>query len=308
MDKDSFWGKISQAIPCDQILLNVPMKEHTSFKIGGNADIMVLPKRAEDIMSVIKICQEADVPYFVMGCGSNLLVRDGGIRGAVIKLYKGFSNIVVQDHTVKAQAGASLAGVARLAARKGLSGLEFASGIPGSVGGGIIMNAGAYGREMKDVTRRVLVYKNGTIEWLDNVQAGFVYRSSNIKKDKQIVLEAEFELGEGYILDIEADMDQLLKKRSEKQPLDFPSCGSTFKRPQGGYAAELIEKSGLKGTRVGGAMVSPKHSGFVVNTGNATAADVLKLMELVQKRVFETFGVVLQPEAEIVGEESSMDE
>ena len=307
MDKELFLKRISQEISCDQLLTDVSMSEHTSFKIGGKADLMVLPKTAQEIMSVIKICQDEEIPYLVIGYGSNLLVRDGGIRGVVIKLHKGFSSIEVLDRLVTVQAGASLAAVARLAARKGLKGLEFAAGIPGSIGGGVVMNAGAYGGEIKDVLRRVLVLVNGAAIWLTNPQAGFEYRNSKIKKDKQIVLEAELELEYGEKNEIEARIESLMRKRSDKQPFDLPSGGSTFKRPKVGYAAELIEKSGLKGTCVGGAMVSPKHAGFIVNTGNATAADVLKLMELVKKRVQETFGVALEREIEVVGEDSLQD-
>ncbi|MHB1315907.1 MAG: UDP-N-acetylmuramate dehydrogenase [Christensenellales bacterium] len=302
MNIESISKKISDKSRSGQILCNVPMKEHTSFKIGGTADLMVLPKSAEEIIAVMELCRVEGIPYLVMGYGSNLLVKDGGIRGVVIKLHKGFSAVRMEGRLLRVQSGASLAAVARLSARHGLAGLAFAAGIPGSMGGGVVMNAGAYGGEMKDVIKRVLVYNQGAAAWSTNAEAGFEYRSSSIKKEKKIVLETELEMEYGNESEIVAQIECLMQRRSEKQPLEYPSAGSTFKRPQTGYAAELIDKSGCKGMCAGGAMVSEKHAGFIINTGAATAADVLQLMDLVEKRVYDTFGVSLQREVEIVGE------
>lgn len=294
-------NKIKAAISEDRILLNEPMKKHTTFKIGGNADIFVMPKSCEEIAEIIKICKELKVPYYVMGNGSNLLVKDGGFRGVIIQLFRAFGNICVQNDRIVAQAGALMSSIGSLALKNNLTGFEFAAGIPGTVGGGVCMNAGAYGGELKDVVTRVKVLYNGKIVTLTNEECGFDYRTSNIQKNNMLVLEVEIQLQQGEYASIKEVMSDLAKKRSEKQPLEYPSAGSTFKRPQGYFAGKLIDDAGLRGFSVGDAQVSQKHCGFVINKGNATAEQVIELMNRVSCKVKQQFGVELEPEVRIIG-------
>lgn len=280
---------------------NVPMCEHTSFKIGGNADLFVTPQSTEELSAVLECLKNEKIPCFILGKGSNLIVSDKGIEGAVISLQR-LDKISVFGDTIIASAGASLAAVCVVAMQNGLSGLEFAYGIPGSVGGAIYMNAGAYGGEMSQVVlsaKGINLCGNIVDIPLSEMQLG--YRTSIFKQNGMVVTEITFKLEKGDSAEIQAKMEDYMGRRRDKQPLQYPSAGSTFKRPEGYFAGALIEKNGLKGARVGGAMVSEKHAGFVINYENATAEDVLTLMKNVQQKVFEADGVKLEPEIIFVG-------
>ncbi len=291
-------------IPEEQILLNESMKKHTSFRIGGPADIMVVPHDTEQVKTAIEIFKAHNIPYFIMGRGSNLLVRDKGIRGGVIKLADGFSKAKVTDRQIQAQAGILLSSLSNLALRAELTGLEFASGIPGTLGGAVAMNAGAYGGEIKDVIEKVIVLdENQKVLSFTNSEMNFGYRKSIVQNTKMIVLEVYMTLEKGNYQESKEKIKELTKRRREKQPLNYPSAGSTFKRPVGYYAGKLIQDSGLKGMRVGNAQISELHSGFIINMGDATADDVIKLIEKVKTRVYDRFGVNLEPELKIIGEE-----
>lgn len=289
-------------IPHERIRINEPMSAHTTFKTGGPADVMLLPSSAQEIKGIIDVCRENDIPYFVAGNGSNLIVSDKGIRGVVIKIGRDFSSVSVDGCVITAQAGALLSAVSNTALKEELTGMEFAAGIPGTTGGGVCMNAGAYGGELKDIIKSVTVLKDGEIVSLTNEQAGFEYRSSRIMCEKMLVLDAVFELKKGNAAEIKAAMDDFAQRRRSKQPLDKPSAGSTFKRPEGHFAGKLIEDSGLRGFAIGGAQVSEKHCGFVINRGGATSNDILSLIKAVQERVYADSGIMLEPEVRIVGE------
>ena len=287
----------------DRVLEDEPMSRHTTFRVGGPADVLFLPADAGEVLRAMAEARALDLPCFVKGNGSNLLVRDGGVRGLVIELGDPMSAVVIKGTSLRAQAGASLARIAREAATASLSGLAFASGIPGSVGGAVAMNAGAYGGEIKNALYRALVLEQGEARWKTAEELHLGYRSSDILRDGLTVLEAEFSLTPGDRDAILAEMNDLARRRREKQPLSLPSAGSTFKRPEGHFAGALIEAAGLKGYRVGGAQVSELHAGFLVNAGGATARDVLALIEDVQARVLASSGVMLEPEVRIIGEE-----
>ena len=279
------------------------MASHTTFRIGGPADYFVLPETVEELANVLKLCKEEQVPYFILGNGSNLLVGDKGFRGVVIQLYKNFDGLQIEGTTVTAKAGAMLIRVAKESGRAGLTGLEFASGIPGTIGGAMVMNAGAYGGEMKDVVTAVTVLtKDGEIKTLTGEEMNFRYRGSVVEDEAYIVLEAVMELQEGNLEEIQARIDELSVQRRTKQPIEFPSAGSTFKRPEGYFAGKLIQDADLRGYQVGGAQVSEKHCGFVINAGGATAADVMQLMQDVSDKVQAQFGVALEPEVKRIGE------
>lgn len=285
------------------VLTDEPMSRHTSFRIGGNADYFVTPTDAESLVRTIRCAKEADCPYTVIGNGTNLLVGDLGYRGIVIQICKNYPGCEVRGESLYVKAGTLLTQVSRAAERESLTGLEFASGIPGTIGGALVMNAGAYGGEMKDVVRQVTVLgPDGEKKVILGDQMRFSYRSSRISAEQEIVLEAVIDLERGDREAIHARMEELREKRTSKQPLDVPSAGSTFKRPDGYFAGKLIMDAGLRGYRVGGAMVSEKHCGFVVNAGEATALDVVRLMEDVQRTVMERFGVLLEPEVRKIGE------
>ncbi|KAJ49412.1 UDP-N-acetylmuramate dehydrogenase [Clostridium tetanomorphum] len=287
----------------ENVKIDEPMKNHTSFKVGGPVDVLLTPKSHEQIREAIILAKKNRIPYFVMGNGSNLLVRDGGVRGIIIKLCK-LDKISVEDEKIVAQGGALLSKVSSLAAKNSLTGFEFASGIPGSVGGALTMNAGAYNGEISQVIESTLVLDSeGNIMRLSKEKLELGYRMSSILKHGYTVLEAVFKLERGDSQKIYARIEELGKRRREKQPLEYPSAGSTFKRPEGYFAAKLIEDSGLKGTNVGDAEVSKKHSGFIINRGNATAKDILNLIEVVQNTVKEKFNVDLHTEVMIIGEE-----
>ena len=286
-----------------EILVAEPMKNHTTFRIGGPADALALPKTPEEVAEVVRFCHEHAQPYYVLGNGSNLLVSDEGYRGIVLQLYRNFNDIQVNGEMITVQSGAMLAAVARTAYQNGLTGLEFASGIPGTIGGAVVMNAGAYGGEMKHVLREVTVLtKEGEVLAIPAKALELGYRTSVIPKNGWIVLGAVLQLKKGDPEQILARMEELKEQRITKQPLDLPSAGSTFKRPDGYFAGKLIMDAGLRGFTVGGAQVSEKHCGFVVNRGNATAADVWELICEVKRRVKEMTGVELEPEVKLLGD------
>ena len=301
--KQNLYEKLTAVLGQEKVLTEEPMKKHTTFRVGGPADLFVMPSSEEEVKAAAAICDEEKVPYYIVGNGSNLLVSDKGYRGVIIQLYKEMSRIRVEDHVIYAQAGASLAKIANAALESSLTGFEFAAGIPGTIGGACVMNAGAYGGEMKDVLLEVRVMtRDGEIMVLPKEKLELGYRTSVIAKEGYIVLEAAIELKPGEQDAIRAYMDELREKRTSKQPLEYPSAGSTFKRPEGYFAGKLIRDAGLRGFRVGGAQVSEKHCGFVINAQDATAADIFSLMEQVSGKVREQFGVVLEPEVKRLGE------
>lgn len=293
--------RLSQ-IPGCKVKDNEPLYPYTSFKIGGPADILVEPADIDSLQEVMQVAAEAQVPYFILGKGSNLLVGDLGIRGLVIVMNQ-LSQIQVLGTRLRAGAGVTLAKLAVHALEAGLTGLEFASGIPGTLGGAVVMNAGAYDGEMKDVITQVIALTPaGERRTISNADAEFAYRHSIFQENGWIVAEVELELCKGETEKIRAKMNELNSRRKEKQPLEYPSAGSTFKRPTGYYAGGLIEQSGLKGYSVGDAQVSEKHAGFVINRGKASAVEVLRLIRHVQQTVYEQHGVNLEPEVRLVGE------
>lgn len=286
-----------------QLLVNEPMSKHTTFRIGGAADMYVSADSAEQVAALAGAAKETGTPLTVIGNGSNMLVGDGGIRGLVIEIGAGMSDISVNGSVITAGAGALLSRVAAEAAKASLSGLEPVSGIPGTLGGGLYMNAGAYGGELKNVVRSVTYTgADGDIKTIDNAACCFGYRKSIFSDGGMYIVSAELELTPGNEEDIRAAMADYNKRRSDKQPLSYPSAGSTFKRPEGYFAGALIEGAGLKGASVGGAAVSEKHAGFIINTGGATASDVLELIGYVQRKVKDKFGVELEPEIRLIGE------
>lgn len=291
-----------QNILCGEaIFLNEPMSEHTSFKIGGPAEVFLEITTMEELLKVTDFCRKEGVGFFVLGNGSNLLVADEGVEGVIIHLSGKLAGARIEGDVIRAGAGLSLSALAAFTVEKELTGLEFASGIPGSVGGAICMNAGAYGGEMKDVVEGVYVLTDGMLKYFSAEDMQFSYRHSILGELKNaIVVTADFKLISGKKEEIQSKIDELTDKRREKQPLDYPSAGSTFKRPETGYASQLIEEAGLKGTRIGGAEVSKKHSGFIINADNATAADVKELIAYVQKVVEEKSGVKLYPEVKML--------
>lgn len=287
----------------DCILEQESMKKHTTFRIGGPADLFAAPQSAEGVAGIVRICRERGIPFYIVGNGSNLLVSDKGYRGLVLQLYKNFSQITEKDGELTVQAGAMLSVIAKKALACGLTGFEFASGIPGTIGGAAVMNAGAYGGEMKDVLTEVTVLtREGRVEKIPAADLKLGYRYSVIPANGWIVLEAKLKLWPGKPEKIRQRMEELKEQRVAKQPLDLPSAGSTFKRPAGYFAGKLIMDAGLRGFAVGGAQVSEKHCGFVVNRGDATAEDVCRLIAEVAARVKEQFGVTLEPEIKMLGE------
>ena len=298
-----FYEKLSKITGEEQILLQEPMKKHTTFRIGGPADYLVLPQTVEEIADIVKLCRQEEMPWYIMGNGSNLLVADAGVRGVVIQLLRNFNQIQVEGSQIRIQAGAQNAAVARQALEASLTGFEFAAGIPGTIGGAVVMNAGAYGGEMKDILKEVTVLdQEGMIQRIPEEELELGYRTSIIAKKGYLVLEALIELKPGDPQEIRAVMDELKEKRVTKQPLEYPSAGSTFKRPEGYFAGKLSMDAGLRGFTVGGAQISEKHCGFVINKGGATAKDVTDLMEETKKVVMEKFGVALEPEVKRLGQ------
>ena len=295
--------ELSSLIDKDRLYIDEPMKKHTTFRVGGPADYYALPETYNELKGLVEYCRNTNLPYYVIGNGSNLLVGDKGFRGLIIQISKNMSDISVEGNTVRACAGALLSKVASVILQKELTGFEFAAGIPGTVGGAVRMNAGAYGGEIKDIIKSATVLDcEGNIITLSKEELELSYRSSIISRKEYIVLEATFELKKGNREDIKAVMDDLKERRVSKQPLEFPSAGSTFKRPEGYFAGKLIEDAGLRGFMVGGAQVSKKHCGFVINKGDATAKDIVDLIDEVTRIVKEDSGVTLEPEVRRIGE------
>ena len=280
----------------------VSMKNYTSFKVGGPAELFLSPEDAGQTAKIVRFCEKEEIPVFVLGKGSNLLVSDRGIKGAVIYTGKQCGISLVNENTVRAQSGASLAQLCTFALENSLSGLEFAYGIPGTVGGAVFMNAGAYGGEMKDVLlNSEYVSTDGTSGELDNEAMELSYRHSAYENSNLVITAASVRLAPADRNEIKSTMNDILARRKEKQPLEYPSAGSTFKRPEGNFAGALIEQCGLKGVSVGGAQVSEKHAGFIINRGGATAADILSLIKHVQARVKAQTGVSLETEIRLIG-------
>ena len=297
-----FCHKLKNVITKGTVLTEEPMRMHTSFQIGGPAEIFVQPATGAEVCQAIRLAKEEQIPFFVVGNGSNLLVSDDGFRGMIVQIGRNLQEISVEDNVIYAQAGALLSRVSKTALEHGLTGMEFAAGIPGSLGGAVAMNAGAYGGEMKDILTDVEVLTpDGEIKTLSLEELDLSYRHSCIFEKDYIVLSVHLQLEQGDKTVIRNRMDELARARREKQPLEYPSAGSTFKRPEGYFAGALIQDAGLKGYTVGGAQVSEKHSGFVVNRGGATAEEVLFLIKQVQKKVKSRFGVTMEPEVRMVG-------
>ena len=302
MINQDFYNKLAEIVSTEAILKNEPMSKHTTFRIGGNADMFVSPKVSQ-VADIMKLAKEFEVPVTVVGNGSNLLVGDKGIRGLVVSFGKEAEEIQLDGRCMTVSAGTLLAKAAAEAAKNSLTGLEFAAGIPGTMGGAIVMNAGAYGGEMKDVVISATVLTpEGEVVELSNAELELSYRHSCIPEKDYIVLQATLELSEGEEALIRDTMADYKNRRVDKQPLDYPSAGSTFKRPEGHFAGKLIQDAELRGYTVGGAQVSEKHCGFVINKGDATAQDVIQLMEDVKRIVFDKFQVELEPEVKMIGE------
>ena len=288
----------------EDILTKEYMKNHTSFKIGGSADFLVTPRTVDQIQNLIITLKKENIPVFIMGNGSNLLVSDKGIRGVVIKLSKNFSSFSISGDEVTAQSGILLSTLSKSIVNESLSGFEFASGIPGTIGGAVTMNAGAYDSEMKNIVEEVVAMDmDGNIRTFTNQEMNFRYRKSRVTDETLVVLEAKLKLDKGNIEDIKAKIDDFTVRRTTKQPLTAYSAGSTFKRPEGYFAGKLIEDAGLKGIIMRNAAVSSLHSGFVINTGDATCENILELIEFIKLTVFSKFGVMLEEEVRVVGEQ-----
>ena len=295
--------KFCREFGAEQVLFEEPMKRHTTFRIGGPAEVFVMPKTVDEVARALEICREEGLSYFVLGNGSNLLVSDQGYRGVIIQMDRNMENITVEGTEIRAAAGALLSSIAVAARRASLTGFEFAGGIPGTLGGAVVMNAGAYGGEMKDVLKEVTIMTGeGEIRVIPASELEMGYRTSIIKRAGYLVLGATISLREGDLEEIKALTKELSEKRTSKQPLEFPSAGSTFKRPEGYFAGKLIMDSGLRGYQIGGARVSDKHCGFVINAGDATAKDVVDLMDHVTEVVREKYGVTLEPEVKFLGD------
>lgn len=298
-----FAAELKKAIPPERLLVNEAMSKHTTFRIGGPADYLALPASVQEVAAILHITKQFAIPVTVLGNGSNVLVLDRGIRGLVLKFGPEMGCIRHNGHTVVAGAGALLAEVSKYAAQQDLTGFEFAIGIPGSIGGAVFMNAGAYEGEMSQVVQAVTaVCAGGELKRLAGEELKFGYRHSVFQENGCLICEVELALSNGVNNLIRVRLDDYTTKRQTKQPIEMPSAGSTFKRPNGHFAGTLIEKAGLKGTSVGGAQVSTKHAGFIINAGGATAQDVLALISKIQDSVYKQFGVSLHPEVRILGE------
>lgn len=295
--------RFSNLLGNEKVRINEPMNRHTTFRIGGPADYFLLPSSSEEVKGILEICKEESLQYFILGNGSNLLVSDEGYRGVIIQLYRNYGGLTVEGTEIRAGAGVLLSQIAATARNESLTGFEFAGGIPGTLGGAVVMNAGAYGGELKDVLKEAVVMdREGNIFTVPVEKLAMGYRTSLVKTAGYLVLEAVIFLKKGSQEEIRDTMKDLADRRISKQPLEYPSAGSTFKRPEGYFAGKLIMDAGLRGYQVGGAQVSEKHCGFVINKGNATAADVLTLIENVREKVQEQFGVTLEPEVKFLGE------
>ena len=305
MDKMKMKKRLTEKISGSLVQENAPMAKFTSFRAGGYADLLVQPQNIKELQDVLQVLQEEGCPHMVLGNGSNVLVKDGGYRGVIVKLGPGFDHVAVEGNVIRCGSGALLSAVAKAAADAGLTGMECLSGIPGSIGGAVFMNAGAYGGEIKDVLRKVsVISQDGAhLSELDTGSLDLGYQHSILQQTGDIVLEAEFMLQPGNETEIKEKMAELKARRNEKQPVNYPSAGSFFKRPEGYFAGKLVQDADLKGVSVGGAEVSQLHSGFLINKGGATATDIIQLMRIVQAAVMERFGVMLEPEVRIIGEE-----
>ncbi len=295
--------RFSNLLGNEKVRINEPMNRHTTFRIGGPADYFLLPSSSEEVKGILEICREESLQYFILGNGSNLLVSDEGYRGVIIQLYRNYGGLTVEGTEIRAGAGVLLSQIAAAARNESLTGFEFAGGIPGTLGGAVVMNAGAYGGELKDVLKEAVVMdREGNIFTVPVEKLAMGYRTSLVKTAGYLVLEVVISLKKGSQEEIRDTMKDLADRRISKQPLEYPSAGSTFKRPEGYFAGKLIMDAGLRGYQVGGAQVSEKHCGFVINKGNATAADVCRLMADVQAKVQEQFGVTLEPEVKFLGD------
>ncbi|ACL76628.1 UDP-N-acetylmuramate dehydrogenase [Ruminiclostridium cellulolyticum] len=303
LQNEEFVQKLVSVTGKDGVSVNEPMSAHTSFKIGGPADIMTYPENSTQLGNIIRECIKSNMPFMVMGNGTNLLVSDKGIRGVVIKIYDNMSAFNVENETIELDAGILVSKASKLALEYSLTGLEFAEGIPGTVGGAVTMNAGAYTGEMCMVVYQTeYMDREGNIKTITGDEHCFSYRNSVIQKSKGIVLRTKLKLHKGDSQKIKEQMDEFNFKRRDKQPLEWPSAGSVFKRPQGYFVGKLIDDSGLRGFGIGGAKISDKHSGFIINSGGATCKDVLDLIKHIQKTVDEKFRVQLEPELRIIGD------
>lgn len=304
MEKLEVYDKLREILDEEKILVNEPMNKHISFKVGGPADILVRPTTEEEIKNLLIYISKNNIPFIVKGNGSNILIKDGGFRGLVIELSDNFSDFYIEGDEVNVQSGALLSVIGKEAMNSRLTGFEFASGIPGTLGGALAMNAGAYGGEMKHVVKSTrLMDMNGNVKEYTNEEMRFGYRHSLLTDEKLIAISAKIKLEKGDYDQIKEKMDDLTNQRRMKQPLEYPSAGSTFKRPTGYFAGKLIQDSNLKGYSFGGAQVSEKHSGFVINYNNASAGDIIGLIEHVKNTVYEVHGVRLEEEVKILGEE-----
>jgi UDP-N-acetylmuramate dehydrogenase len=303
MNLERAHGEIVDIMPEERVLTDQPMSEHTSFKTGGKADLLVLPASASQLKNALRLLYAYDVPYIVVGRGTNILVGDSGIRGAVVKIADAYDEISIKGDLLTAESGAALNSIVKAGHEHGLVGLEFLAGIPGSVGGAVVMNAGAYGGEVKQYIQHVEVI-NGAFEKKEIIAAdlGLSYRTSNIQNSNKYITKAVFRLEKGNLEKAKGYMKELSKKRRDTQPLTSPSAGSIFKRPVGHYAGKLVEQAGLKGHTIGGASVSSKHAGFIINNGGATSKDIFTLINYIQDRVYSKEGVKLETEVKILGE------
>jgi UDP-N-acetylmuramate dehydrogenase len=294
--------ELVSCIDAENIKANCAMKDHTTFKAGGPAALCVFPKNMAELFSALEVLKKEKVPFLVMGNGSNILFTDEGYPGAVVKLGCGLDRLHIEENIIFAEAGALLSAVAKAAAQAGLTGMEFASGIPGSLGGAVFMNAGAYGWEMKDIVHSVSsIARNGMMKDRLGKDLGFSYRKSIFQENGEVILGVKINLTPGDPVEIAEKTKEYAQRRASKQPMAQASAGSFFKRPEGAFAGKLIEEAGLKGLACGGAQVSPLHAGFIINTGDATAKDILDLMRIIQETVLDRFDILLEPEVRIVG-------
>lgn len=295
--------KLRTVLAGENIIENEPMKKHTSFKVGGPADLFLMPQSKEELKKTLKICKESGKPFYIMGNGSNLIVRDGGYSGIIINM-KDLNLVQVEGETLIAEPGISLKDLANIALEEKLTGIEFASGIPGSLGGAVTMNAGAYDGEMKKIINSIqVITEDGTLKTIPQSECAFGYRSSVLQANNWVLISVEIQLKHGDYQEINEKMLDLNTQRATKQPLEYPSAGSTFRRPEGYYAGKLVQDAGFRGHRVGGAQVSEKHSGFVINKDGATAADILNLIGAIQAGVSSQFGVELKTEVIVIGQD-----
>ena len=304
MNRTNVIHLLEKKINREYIIEDEMMNKHTTFKVGGPADLYVIPRSEEELVYAIEVCKSENVPYYVIGNGSNLLVTDKGFRGVIIEVYRQMSDITVEGNCITAYAGALLSKIANTALEHGLTGLEFAHGIPGALGGAVTMNAGAYDGEMKQVLESATVIDDkGQVRTLSSDELELEYRKSIISRLGYTVIKATMRLEDGDKEAISAKMKDLMQRRRDKQPLEYPSAGSTFKRPEGHFAAKLIDDCGLRGLSLRGAQVSDKHCGFVINSGEANAKDILDLMFIVKSTVNAKFGIILEEEVKILGED-----